>query len=394
MKRLSCVVLCLAVAACPALAQETATANAWSPSLERPPAVDLREELQKVSVTVKDMYGRTETREIPVTIYRPDDDARHPLVIFNHGRATAARRAMQGRSRPEQQARWLVKNGFVVMAPTRLGFADTYGGFDPEFSGGCHDRRVEAMHQAEVDQVLATVEMARTLPYVDASRWVVMGLSYGGQAPVATVAANPPGLVGGINFSGGSGGDPERNPGKPCGPQVIGQHWGKLAANAKAPMLWLYWENDLYWGADHPKNWREAWANGGGRVEFHQLPPSGKDGHAGFNQDMDHWVPLAQAFFARLGFSVSGVPQRPIASGFAAVDKLEALPIESAGNKEHPYNRFLQSAKPRAFAISERGAWGWASGDWAIGRALGNCERNGHRCRLYAVDDDVVWTHP
>jgi hypothetical protein len=157
-------------------------------------------------------------------------------------------------------------------------------------------------------------------------------------------------------------------------------------------MLWLYWENDLYWGAENPKDWSQSWAKGGGQVEFHQLPPSGKDGHSGFSQDMDHWAPLAEAFLSKLGFTTSGMPVRPAASGFAAIDDLEKMPFVSAANKESQYKRFLKAAKPRAFAISERGAYGWATGDWAVGRALGFCERSGQRCRLYAVDDDVVWT--
>ena len=388
------VVPCLVAAGASAQAQDTTAPTAWSAAAERAPAVDLREELKMLRVTVKDMYGRAETREIPVTIYRPAGDAKHPLVVLNHGRATTDKRATQGRSRPEVQARWLVNKGFVVMVPTRVGYADTFGEFDPESSGNCRDRRVEPMHQAVVEQILATVELARSLSYVDAARWVVMGQSVGGQSSVATLAVNPPGLVGGINFSGGSGGDPERNPGQPCSPQQLGQYWGKLAAGAKAPMLWLYWENDRYWGADTPKDWRKAWAEGGGQVDFHQLPPSGKDGHLGFGQDMDHWAPLAEAYLAKLGFTVSGMPLRPAATGFAPVDDLDKLPYVSAANKDSQYRRFLQGSKPRAFAINERGGYGWATGDWAIGRALGNCERTGRRCRLYAVDDDVVWSAP
>ena len=46
---------------------------------------------------------------------------------------------------------------------------------------------------------------------------------------------------------------------------------------------------------------------------------------------------------------------------------------------------------PLAFAVGASGAAGWASGDWAMGRALGYCQRRGERCKLYAVDDDVVW---
>ena len=48
---------------------------------------------------------------------------------------------------------------------------------------------------------------------------------------------------------------------------------------------------------------------------------------------------------------------------------------------------------PKAFAISERGAMGWATGDWAAAKALTTCERYGAPCRLYALDNDVVWTN-
>lgn len=369
-------VLCLP----PAAAQEA----------ERPPAQDLREETLRFSVTVKDLYGRSETRSIGAALYRPRGDGPFPLVVFNHGRATTDKRATQGRSRPEQLARWLAAKGFAVIAPTRVGYADTYGDFDPESSGSCQQPRLEPVHQAASDQVLAAVEHAKTLPYVDTSRWLVMGVSVGGLTSVATVARQPAGLLGGINFVGGIGGDPERNPGRPCAPHQVASLWGKLAASAKAPMLWLYWENDKYWGPDIPRQWHKAWADGGGQAEFHLLGAVGDDGHAGLGRDMDRWAPLAEAFLARLGFGASGIPARPPATSFAALDEVDKVPV-SAANRDNHVRRFLQAAKPRALAVGERGAVGWATGDWALGRALGNCERTGQRCRLYAVDDEVVW---
>ena len=64
----------------------------------------------------------------------------------------------------------------------------------------------------------------------------------------------------------------------------------------------------------------------------------------------------------------------------------------SQNNRDGAYKRFLEAKLPRAFAIGPKGAAGWATGDWAIGRALGFCQRrSGDRCKLYAVDDDVVW---
>lgn len=266
----------------------------------RPLAADLRETVLPLVVTVQDLQGRRETHTIAVTVYRPPGEAPRPLLVFNHGRAPQQTRAVQGRMRPEALARWLVGQGFVVMVPTRVGYGETYGDFDPEASGPCRDRQVEPMHTAAVHQVLATVALARELPWIDARRWVVMGQSVGGQTAVATVAAAPDGLVGGINLSGGSGGDPRFNPGRPCQPERIGALWQRLAATAQVPMLWLYWVNDRYWGPDVPRQWHAAWTAGGAPARFEQLPPSGEDGHRGIDQDMAGWTPRVQDFLRTL----------------------------------------------------------------------------------------------
>jgi dienelactone hydrolase len=362
-------------------------------------AADLREEVQRLPVTVRDLYGREESHRIALTVFRPPGDGPFPLVVMNHGRAVQDQRAEQGRQRFEVLARYLVQKGFVVLVPTRVGYGDTYGGstgqFDPEDMGGCNNARPEAMATAASAQVLAAVEHAKTLPYVDASRWVVMGQSLGGFTTLAVAGRNPPGLVAAINFAGGAGGNPAERPGQPCGSTALESLWRKQAATAPVPMLWLYWQHDLYWGAKQPQRWAAAWKDGGGTLDFHQLPPWGTepaDGHAGLGADMNTWVPLVEAYLARAGFARSGLVERPPASGFAAVAQVDAVPI-TAERRTQLYARFLQAKSPRAFAIGPGGVAAWASGDWALGRALGNCQsRSGKACKLYAVDDDVVWT--
>ncbi len=354
------------------------------------PARDLHQETQSIAVTVKDLFGREETKQIPVAIFRPDGPGPHPLVIMNHGRAPADRRAAQRVQRFEAFSRYLVSKGFVVLLPTRVGYGPTYGDFDPESTGPCASMRLEPQAQAASDQVLATLAFAKTLPYVDASRWIVAGQSVGGLTSVATVWRHPAGLVAGLNFSGGTGGDPERSPGRSCNPGRIEALWQARAAEAVAPMLWLYWDNDEYWGAQAPKRWHAAWLAGGGKAEFHQLAAVRKTGHGAIGFDMDHWVPYVEKFLAGLGFDTPGTVRRPPASGFAAVDDLAKLPI--APDREASYRRFHESTPPRAFALGADGASGWATGDWALGRALGACQRRrGSPCRLYAVDDQVVW---
>ena len=357
---------------------------------DAPPFRDLREETRPISVTVKDLYSRQETREIPVTIFRPKGDGPFPLVIMNHGRAVTDKRALQGVQRFEHLSRYLVGKGFAVMLPTRVGYAQTYGDFDPEASGECRSLRVEPMAIAASDQVLATLEVAKTLPFIDTKRWLVMGQSVGGLAAVATVGRQPAGLLGPVNFSGGVGGDPERSPGNPCSPQQVASVFGTFAKGAKVSMLWLYWQNDLYWGAGTPRRWHEAWAGGGGLAEFQSLALVGQDGHSGVSADMDHWVPLVDDYLARLGFSKPGSIARPAPSGFAKVDEVDKLPANQS-TKDGVYRKFMESKTPRAFAIGPNSAIGWATGDWALGRALGFCARRGEPCKLYAVDEDVVW---
>jgi dienelactone hydrolase len=353
-------------------------------------ARDMREEIVRIDVTVKDLYNRQETRQIPITIYRPAGDGPFPLVVFNHGRPPQERRHTQGRFQPEHAARYLVAKGFVVLAPMRVGYWETYGDFDPEYSGPCNSMQIGPMSIAASDQVLATVEYARTLRYVDASRWLVVGQSVGGLTAVATVGRKPAGLLGGINFAGGTGGNPDKNPGRPCSPGAITSYWSSIARNAAVPMLWLYWKNDKYWGEEIPREWHKAWVNGGGKAEFRSFPPTGEDGHRGLTIDMNSWLPAVDEFLNQLGFTQAAIVARPAASGFADLRDVGKVPVSESG-KTNGYPKFLAAKSPRAFAVGERGGWGYATGDYVTGRAIGYCQRSGQTCRLYAVDDDVVW---
>ena len=168
--------------------------SAWAQAPAEPvPAADLREEVRHIPVKTQDLYGKAAEGLIPVTIFRPTGDGPFPLVIMNHGRPVQDKRGLLGRQRFEHLSRYLVRKGFVVMVPTRLGYFETYGQFDPEESGGCSTMRPEPVGMAASDQVLQTLEFARTLPYVNTQRWVVMGQSVGGLTAVATGAAQPAG---------------------------------------------------------------------------------------------------------------------------------------------------------------------------------------------------------
>ena len=79
----------------------------------------------------------------------------------------------------------------------------------------------------------------------------------------------------------------------------------------------------------------------------------------------------------------------------AAVLNADAPPyLTVAGRKD--YQRFLQQATPRAFALSPDGSWGWAAAldtpKATEARAIEICAGwGGQGCRVYARDLQVVW---
>jgi len=85
---------------------------------------------------------------------------------------------------------------------------------------------------------------------------------------------------------------------------------------------------------------------------------------------------------------------RPI--GFAQIDEVEKLPVASEAARNE-YRRFLEVGAHRAFAVSHDGKWwAWsASGVSTAADALRGCaERARGPCRLYAIDEEVVWREP
>ena len=268
---------------------------------EHPLALDLREEIVHWPVALQDASGRRFSKDLVLTVFKPSGAGPFPVLVLNHGRApTPQARAAQTRARFERVSRFWVAQGFAVILPSRVGYGPNSDGFDPEFTGPCNKPNHAVMAKATSDQVLAAIAYASTQADLDTAHWWVAGQSVGGLTAIATVARQPPGLLGGINFSGGTGGNPDLRPGQPCGAEALADVWQQQAAQSRVPMLWLYWENDRFWGDTIPQRWHAAWQQGGGHAEFHLLPPVGQDGHNGMNLDMAHWTPIALRFIQSL----------------------------------------------------------------------------------------------
>ena len=82
----------------------------------------------------------------------------------------------------------------------------------------------------------------------------------------------------------------------------------------------------------------------------------------------------------------------PPATHFAQIDNVAAVPYLNNRGREVGYRRFLTLGEPRAFVIAPDGAWAYSErGFDPLNQALEACEKKHQGCRLYAVDNHVVW---
>jgi dienelactone hydrolase len=355
-------------------------------------AADLNEAIAKVKVTVQPIFGDPRTGEMIVTHFRPAGAGPFPAVIMQHGRGTD--RATPGRWRFLYLARYWTKRGFAVFVPTRLGYGDTGLEPDPEETGNCSAKRYDVAAASVSVQARAAVEFAAAQAWVDKSKVILMGQSMGGFATIAAMEQKIPGVIAGINFAGGGGGDPVARRENPCGAFLLGSVFEKSGkANGGAtPMLWLYAENDLYWGASLPKKWHEAYVSAGGKAQFQMFPAIGTDGHAMIGTGFGLWRPVVDQFIAMLGFAAPKTPNPPATTDFAPLADAAKLPHVKQETKDTGYRRFLNADLPRAFAIGPKGEWSFQSGEGAMARTLKRCATTAKTdCKLYAVDDAVVW---
>jgi dienelactone hydrolase len=265
------------------------------------------ETVVKIPVSVRNIYGGEFHQEIVVTVFRDSSSKPGPWLVLNHGRPSGGIAAMQkmGRQRYEKNSKYFVKKGFVVFIPTRVGYGPS-GGPDVEYSGSCGSNNFADSINAAVTQTLAVIDYAKKAPFVDADRGLVAGQSFGGITAVATSTKTITGLRGIINFSGGSGGNPESRPHEPCGQKRLESLYADYGLTTKVPNLWLYSVNDKFWGESYPKQWFEAFKSGANHkfplTKFESLPPYGDDGHSSFTGNPDAWEKKVSSFLTDLDF--------------------------------------------------------------------------------------------
>ncbi len=240
-----------------------------------------------------------------------------PVVIFSHGRATTVeeRQAVVNPVLFGHVRYWHAK-GYAVIAPVRPGYGEN-SAHDPETAGtrfppsgnapctglAQYDKVAEAATRA----VRSAHDWLREQPWANKDRVLLVGQSVGGLTTVAACGQNWPGVIGCVNFAGGAGGKPDTHAGASCQPERLGAVMAQAGKTTQVPSLWLYAENDLYWGAEPPKQWHKAHVEASTAAaqkhtaEFFPAPPVDTDGHRLLTVGGRLWSPQINAWLKKHG---------------------------------------------------------------------------------------------
>jgi dienelactone hydrolase len=250
---------------------------------------------------------------IPVTlptiayVVRPVGNGPFPLVVMNHGVTLNQReRGFFPLVEFRDAAMWFARKGYMVVAPTGSGYGaaaldDPERGLYSLFYskiGSCDNPnfRDAGLALALMDKWIIDYMTDQKLIVPD--NVVVVGQSAGGWAGIALSSRNLPSVRAIITFAAGRGGRVGGKPNNNCAPDKLVEATGAFGRTARVPMLWIYAENDTFFGPALSEKMHEAYTSAGGRVEYHMLPPFGSDGH--FLIDSANaiplWAPLVSQF--------------------------------------------------------------------------------------------------
>jgi dienelactone hydrolase len=201
---------------------------------------------------------------------------------------------------------WFARRGYLVVAPTGPGYgamaleASELGLFPVFYSkiGACENPNFQdaGMAAALLDKWIIDYMIGQK--YAVADRAIVIGQSAGGWGAIALSSQNLPSVKAIITFAAGRGGRVGGKPNNNCAPDKLVEATAAFGQSARTPMLWIYIENDTFFGPDLSRRMHAAYTGAGGNAEYHLMPPFGSDGHFFIDSPdaIPQWSPLVSQF--------------------------------------------------------------------------------------------------
>lgn len=261
------------------------------------PAFGMLTEDLMIPTEGKGLFG-TRTYRLATYIHKPDgfDSARtYPVVIISHGTSVDPYTRAHIRFDYLHASEYFLKKGFVVVVPMRRGYAGSDGAVIADSIGSCsHPDYSSSAREASRD-IAAIIGYVKSLPYADARQILLVGTSTGGFASLATASLKIEGVIGVINFAGGSGGlSPTEPNGHACNEKKLIDVMGSFG-KAEVPTLWIYAEDDPFFGPELAQAMFADYTRNGGKGRLVITPPFG---HAllGRAEGRNIWAPHGDEF--------------------------------------------------------------------------------------------------
>jgi dienelactone hydrolase len=317
-------------------------------------------------------------------LLRPAGSGRFPLALISHGapRDETERPTMSPYGL-YRQAMEFARRGFAALVVMRRGYGVS-GGQYAESSGPCAHRDYLRSARASAEDLRAAIRAMQNRTDVSTDGMIAVGVSAGGFATTALAASPPPGLVAAISFAGGRG---SRADDDVCDEEALVGALAALGRTSRIPMLWIYAENDKFFGPDLAHRMHLAFTRAGGRAQLIDAAAFGNDGHTLFSSGIVLWTPMVDRFLREQNLGTREV---------AALPRPAALsPPPRFGDKgRSAFADYLAASPHKAFVAAPGGGFGWRGGQRSTGAAqdaaLAGCTKFAGDCVVYAIDDELV----
>ena len=221
------------------------------------------------------------------------------LVVINHGSSTIAidRPWMPLASCENEAVRWFMERHYAVVQVWRLGYGPTKGPWTESFAH-C---TVTDYYKAGLEtarQIDAIVDYSISLPGVDPNGVVVVGHSGGGWGAIAYDSLPHSHVSAFINMAGGRGGHYHGKADSNCGADQLVGAVRLFAKASSTPMLWIYADNDSYFGPRLADEMATAYVAAGAQLQIYKPANHDSDGHSLFfdTGGSQIWGPLVQNY--------------------------------------------------------------------------------------------------
>ncbi len=236
-------------------------------------------------------------------VCRPDEAARLPVVVINHGAPSDPELTpqMQPADCDSEPARWFMERGYVVVFALRRGFGGSTGPI-VENIGACSNPNYIGAGLRSASDVDAIVKYATHLPYTLPTGAIVIGQSTGGWAVTGYNTSEHPEVVAMISMAGGRGAHAYGIANEICRPEQLLTAVKRFGETSKAPALWIYAQNDSFFGPNLVAQMVGVYQHTGAQLAVAQVGPYGADGHGLFfgPSGSNIWGPIIEGYLATL----------------------------------------------------------------------------------------------